>query len=161
MNAIAQLRSSNFGSPDPAVLLAAVQACPESLAIVASGRIVYANPAWRAMFECLEPSQLQGGEAGDLLPGPLISVASGARPAGERETSSEVRVIRTRKNGTSVHLEMARAGFELRGGEFQVVHCRDVSRQWQAERRQRESQGIEAVGQLEGGVAAGRRSFLG
>jgi PAS domain S-box-containing protein len=153
MNAIAQLRSSNFGSPDPAVLLAAVQACPESLAIVASGRIVYANPAWRAMFECLEPSQLQGGEAGDLLPGPLISVASGARPAGERETSSEVRVIRTRKNGTSVHLEMARAGFELRGGEFQVVHCRDVSRQWQAERRQRESQGIEAVGQLVGGVA--------
>jgi signal transduction histidine kinase len=105
------------------------------------------------MFECLERSQLQGEEAGDLLPGPLISVASGARPAGERETSSEVRVIRTRKNGTSVHLEMARAGFELRGGEFQVVHCRDVSRQWQAERRQRESQGIEAVGQLVGGVA--------
>ena len=62
-------------------------------------------------------------------------------------------MIRTRKDGTSVHLEVARAGFELRGGEFQVVHSRDVSRQWQAERRQREAQGIEAVGQLVGGVA--------
>ena len=88
MNAIAQLRPSNSGSPDPAVLLAAVQACPESLAIVASGHIVYANPAWRAMFECLERSQLQGGEAGDLLPEPLISVATGAGPGEEREMST-------------------------------------------------------------------------
>src|SRR6478736_4739480 len=101
MNAIAQLRRSSHESLDPAVLMAAVQACPESLAIVASGRIVYANPAWRAMFECLERSQLQGGEAGDLLPEPLISVASGARPAEEREMSTEARVIRTRKDGSS------------------------------------------------------------
>ena len=32
--------------PDPAMLLAAVQVFPESLAIVASGLIVYANLAW-------------------------------------------------------------------------------------------------------------------
>ncbi len=153
MNAIAQLRPNSPGPPDPAVLLAAVQACPESLAIVASGRIVYANPAWRAMFECPERSQLQGGEAGDLLPEPLVSVATSARPGEEREMSTEARVIRTRKDGSSVHLEVARAGFELRGCEFQVVHSRDVSRQWQVERRQRETQGIEAVGQLVGGVA--------
>ncbi len=88
-----------------------------------------------------------------MLPEPLISVATGARPGEEREISSEARVVRTRKDGTSVHLEVASAGFELRGREFQVVHSRDVSRQWQAERRQRESQGIEAVGQLVGGVA--------
>ena len=153
MNAIAQLRPNSPGPPDPAVLLAAVQACPESLAIVASGRIVYANPAWRAMFECPKRSQLQGGEAGDLLPEPLVSVATSAQPGEEREMSTEARVIRTRKDGSSVHLEVARAGFALRGCEFQVVHSRDVSRQWQVERRQREAQGIEAVGQLVGGVA--------
>ena len=89
----------------------------------------------------------------DLLPEPLISVATSAQPGEEREMSTEARVIRTRKDGTRVHLEVARAVFELRGCEFQVVHSRDVSRQWQAERRQRESQGIEAVGQLVGGVA--------
>ena len=151
MSAIAQLRPNHPGSPDPAVLLAAVQACSESLAIIASGRIVYANPAWRGMFECLEPSQLEGGEGEDLLPG--ISVTTGAKPGEEHEIGSEARVIRTRKDGTRVHLEVASAGFELRGHEFQVVHSRDVSRQWQAERRQRESQGIETVGQLVGGVA--------
>ena len=48
------------GTPDPALLLAAVQAFPESLAIVAGGSIVYANPAWAGMFECADPSQLQG-----------------------------------------------------------------------------------------------------
>ena len=62
MSAIAQLRPNSPGSPDPSVLLAAVQACPESLAIIASGRIVYANPAWRAMFEGPDRSQLPGGE---------------------------------------------------------------------------------------------------
>ncbi len=153
MNAMAQLRPNSPGSPDPAVLLAAVQACPESLAIVASGRIVYANPAWRGMFECQEGSQVEGGEAGDLLPDPLTSVVTGARPGEQREMSTEARVIRTRMDGTRMHLEVARAVFELRGCEFQVLHSRDVSRQWQAERRQRESQGIEAVGQLVGGVA--------
>ena len=76
------------------------------------------------------------------------------RPAGRgTRNEQEARVIRTRKDGSSVHLEVARAGFALRGCEFQVVHSRDVSRQWQVERRQRETQGIEAVGQLVGGVA--------
>jgi two-component system cell cycle sensor histidine kinase/response regulator CckA len=149
MSAIAQLRPNSPGTPDPSVLLAAVQACPESLAIIASGRIVYANPAWRAMFEC--PDWSQGAES--LAPEPLFPAAPGARPGEERETSTEARVIRTRKDGTRVHLEVARAGFELRGREFQVVHSRDASRQWQAEKRQRESQGVEAIGQLVGGVA--------
>ena len=153
MNAIAQLWPNSPGAPDPAVLLAAVQACPESLAIIASGRIVYANPAWRAMFECLDRSHPQGWEAGDLLPEPLLSVTTGARPDEEREITGEARVIRTRQDGSSVHLELGRAGFELRGCEFQVVHSRDVSRQWQAERQQGEAQGIQAVGQLVGGVA--------
>ena len=91
MNAIAQLRPNSPGSPDPAVLLAAVQASPESLAIVAAGRIVYANPAWRGMFECQEGSQVEGGKAGDLLADPLTSVATSAWPGEEREMSTVAR----------------------------------------------------------------------
>ena len=48
---------------------------------------------------------------------------------------------------------MARAGFHLRGGEFQVIHTRDVSRQKQVEKQLREAQTLEAVGRLVGGVA--------
>jgi two-component system, cell cycle sensor histidine kinase and response regulator CckA len=153
MNAIAQLRPNNPGSPDSAILLAAIQASPESLAIIASGRMVYANPAWCGLFEYPQWSHGQGWESGDLLPETLISAAAGARPGEEAEISSDARFVHTRRDGTQIHLEVAGAGFELRGCEFQVVHARDVSREWQAERRQRESQGMEAVGRLVGGVA--------
>ncbi len=48
---------------------------------------------------------------------------------------------------------MTRTGFQLRGREFQVIHTHDVSRQTQAERPLGESQGMEAIGRLVGGVA--------
>jgi two-component system, cell cycle sensor histidine kinase and response regulator CckA len=153
MSAIAQLRPNTPGSPDPAILLAALQACPESLAIMASGRMVYANPAWCGLFEYPQRPHGQGWESGDLLPGTLISAVAGARPGEERETSPDAGLVHTRRDGAQIHLEVASSGFELRGCEFQVVHARDVSRQWQAERRHRESQGMEAVGRLVGGVA--------
>jgi PAS domain-containing protein len=76
MSAIAQLRPKSPGSPDPALFMAAVQASPESLAIVASasGLMVYANPAWCGMFECPDPSQLQGRPVEDLIPAHFLSV---------------------------------------------------------------------------------------
>ncbi|MGC2182339.1 MAG: ATP-binding protein [Terriglobales bacterium] len=153
MSAIAQLRPNSPGSPDPATLLAAVQAFPGSLAILASGRVVYANPAWCEMFECLDRSQLQDREMEALFPPPLLSVETGAAPGEQREISPEARFTHSRRDGTHRHLEVTRAYFQLRGCEFQVMHTRDVSRETQAERRLREAQGMEAVGRLLGGVA--------
>ena len=153
MSAIAQLRPNSPGSPNPAILLAAVKAFPESLAIVASGLVVYANPAWCEMFEYLDRSQLQCRELEDLFPATAFSVETGAAPSNEREKSSEARFTHTRRDGTHLHLEVTRTGFQLRGREFQVIHTHDVSRQTQAERPLRESQGMEAIGRLVGGVA--------
>ncbi len=153
MNAIAQLRPNTLGSPDPAILLAAVQACPDSLAILASGRMVYANPAWCRLFEYPQRPYGQGWESGDLLSETLISVASRAKPGEEGETGPQARIVHTRRDGAQMHLEVASGGFELGGCEFQVVHARDVSRQWREERRHQEAQGMEAVGRLVGGVA--------
>ena len=153
MNAITQLRPYHAGSPDPALLLAAVEALPESLAIAASGLIVYANPAWRGMFECPDPDPLHGLLLEDLLPSDFLTFGPGAGLREEGETGSEGQFVYTRKDGTRRHLELARAAFDLRGGEFQVVHTRDVSRQMQLERQLREAQTFEAVGRLVGGVA--------
>jgi PAS domain S-box-containing protein len=153
MSAITQLRPNSPGSPDPAILLAAVEAFLESLAIVASGLIVYANPAWCEMFEYLDRSQLQCRELEDFFPATAFSDETGAAPSNERERSSEARFTHTRRDGTHLHLEVTRTGFQLRGREFQVIHTHDVSRQMQAERRLRESQGMEAIGRLVGGVA--------
>ena len=153
MNAIAQLRPDNAGSPDAALLLAAVQALPESLAIAAAGLIVYANPAWCGMFECPDPSQLRGLPVDDLLPAEFVSFGTGAGALDGREMGPEAQFAYTRKDGTRRHLELAREAFDLRGGEFQVLHTRDVSRQKQLERQLREAQTFEAVGRLVGGVA--------
>jgi signal transduction histidine kinase len=172
MSAIAQLRRNRPASPDPAVLLAAVQAFPESLAIIASGLILYANPAWCAMFECPDPSQLQERAVKDLLPTHSFSIVPAVQKDGaekngpqkngaqksEAEKNNETGTspqsfVHTRSDGTGLQLEVARAGFQLRGSEFEVVHTRDVSRQRRIERQLRESQRLEAVGRLVGGVA--------
>jgi two-component system, cell cycle sensor histidine kinase and response regulator CckA len=153
MNAIAQLRPDSAGSPDPDLLLAAVQALPESLAIAASGRMVYANPAWCRMFECSDPSQLQGLPLEDLFPADFPSFDPGSGLDGECESGPDAQFVYTRTDGTRRHIELAREAFNLRGAEFQILHTRDVSRQKLVERQLREAQTFEAVGRLVGGVA--------
>jgi two-component system, cell cycle sensor histidine kinase and response regulator CckA len=163
MNARPQLQPGLAGSPDPALLLAAIQASPDSLAIVASGLIVYANPAWCGMFECPDPAQLRGRTVEDLIPAQPLSVApAAALPAGpnavpnnndECEIVSETQFVHTRKDGTRLAMELAVAGFHLRGREFQVIHSRDITRQNDAEKRLRGAQTLEAIGRLVGGVA--------
>jgi two-component system, cell cycle sensor histidine kinase and response regulator CckA len=153
MSAIALLRPNNFGSPDSALLMAACQAVPESLAIVASASrvIVYANPAWCGMFECSDPAKLLGRPVEDLIPPHLLSVRPGV--AKNEEIDSEAHFVHTRRDGTHLHIAIARADFHLRGGEFRVIHTRDVSRQHEVDRQLREAQALEAVGRLVGGVA--------
>ncbi len=153
MSAITQLRPSNSGSPDPQLLTAAFQAVKESLAIVASasGVIVYANPAWCGMFECSDPEQLLGRPVDELIPAYLPSVRPWA--AKNEEINPEAHFIHTRRNGSHLHIEIARSGFHLRGEEFQVIRTRDVSRQNEVETQLREAQTLEAVGRLVGGVA--------
>jgi two-component system cell cycle sensor histidine kinase/response regulator CckA len=154
MSAIAQLRPNRSGSPDPALLMAAFQAVPESLAIVAStsGVMVYANPAWYEMFECSDPSQILGRPLDELIPAYARSVRSGAVLNSERDNLG-ARFVHTRGDGTRLHIELTRTGFRRRGGEFHVIHTRDVTRQTQIERQLGEAQALEAVGQLVGGVA--------
>jgi two-component system, cell cycle sensor histidine kinase and response regulator CckA len=152
MSAIAQLRPNRSGSPDPALLMAAFQAVPESLAIVAStsGVMVYANPAWYEMFECSDPSQILGRPLDELIPAYARSVRSGAVLNSDRDNLG-ARFVHTRGDGTRLHIELTRTGFRGRGGEFHVIHTRDVTRQTQIERQLGEA--LEAVGQLVGGVA--------
>jgi len=155
MSAIAQLRPRRSGSPDPALLAAAMQALPESLAIVASasGLMVYANSAWCGMFECPDPSQLLGRPLTDLIAVDGLFVKPAVSEKDRRDSGSEAHLVHTRRDGTHQHIELARTGFRLRGGEFQVIHTRDVSRQNEVERQLQEAQTLEAVGRLVGGVA--------
>jgi PAS domain S-box-containing protein len=151
-SAVAQLQPNRPGAPDPAVLLAAVEVFPESLAIVASGLIVYANLAWCEMFEC-HNLQLQGRELADFVPQHPLSILFRAQSGQASELVPDASFVLTRADGSRRYIEVARAGFHQRSDDFQVIRARDISRHRQTEEQLRESQRLEAVGRLVGGVA--------
>jgi PAS domain-containing protein len=68
VNAITQLQFDSPGSIDPALLFAAINALPQSLAVVVSGNVLYVNLAWAQMFEYADPSQIRGRRLDDFTP---------------------------------------------------------------------------------------------
>ena len=135
-----------------AVLLAAVQAFPGSLAVVECGVVLYANPAWAQMFEYADPLQLQGRAVEAFIPVHLFRTPiAGRNDRGKLCSTGEFAQLR--QDGTQMELQVACAGFQVRGREFQVVSARDLGPQKRAETELREAQRLEAVGRLAGGVA--------
>ena len=155
MSAIPQLRPAPPGSPHPALLFAAVEAFPGSLAVVDSGVVVYVNPAWTRMFAFKDPLQIQGRALEDFIPMHLLRLLH-TPPAGRNDhgaVNETGEFAHLRPDGTEVHLQLACASFRVRGGEFQVLSASDARLQKQGETELREAQRLEAIGRLSGGVA--------
>ncbi len=131
--------------------MAAIQVLPEGLAVVDSGIIVFANPAWAQRFECADPSEIQGRPLRDFVPGLSPTPISG--PSAREEILSTDQCSYLQHNGTRVQLEIARVAFRLQGREFEVVSAHGVSPRKSGDQQFREAQGLEAVGRLAGGVA--------
>src|SRR5690349_5002181 len=109
-------------------LFAAALACPHGLMIEQRGRVVYANPAY---------AQLYGFAVG------------------ERILGTPVRELRLRPpHGNSEEREYDQLNFDFRdGGRRLRLHvARDVTERRALEGRLRESEKLEAVGRLVGGV---------
>jgi PAS domain S-box-containing protein len=151
MSAIAQLRAPSPESPDAAVLLAVIEALPEGVAITQSGRVLYANPAWGRMFE-FDALHIQGRALEDFLPR-RPQIASGAEFESKNVPGSGETYTRTRGDGTQIELQVSSQSFRSRAREFQLISTRDITRQAQTEKRLRQSQRMEAIGWLAGGVA--------
>jgi signal transduction histidine kinase len=162
MSAITQLRSDSPGSTDPALLFAAVQAFPWSLAVVDCGVVLYANPAWAQMFEYEDPSPIQGRALEEFIPRHLFHTPIAGRndagrddggPNDRRAVCATGEFAHLCQDGTQVLVRVASTGFRVRGREFQVLSAGDATPQKHAETELREAQRLEAVGRLAGGVA--------
>src|SRR5713226_1758906 len=157
MNAIAQFQVHGDGSPDALLLSAAVEACPESLAVIENGRIVYANRAFARMFGFFHTSELQGRALAEFLPEDRRSAEVSAEGAARSEASGyshpAFEFSSTRQDGTRLHIRTSCAGFHANGQDLLVISTRDISERKQEEQQSRESQKMEAIGRLVGGVA--------
>src|SRR5437867_65956 len=138
MSAFPQIQAE--GSPDPLLASAAFEACGESLAIVAKGRVLYANRAFARTFGFLNTFELQGRLLSDFLPpGCLFNAAALAPKTGFVSTC-----------GDGMHLAVSCAGFRVAATDYLIINTRDIREQKQAEQHVRESQTLETIGRLVG-----------
>jgi PAS domain S-box-containing protein len=135
------------------MLSAAMEACPASLAVVERGecgRVRYANPAFVELFGYSQNSEIHGRSW------PEFVIAD--RP--EVSTSSDINLgwpaadfTGVRCDGTRICVKVSCAGFRVRDRDLLIVSVRDVTLQKRSEQQLQESQKMEAVGRLLGGVA--------
>jgi two-component system, cell cycle sensor histidine kinase and response regulator CckA len=135
------------------MLSAAMEACPASLAVVERGEcghVLYANPAFVQLFGYSQNSEIHGRS--------WLEFVSADRP--EAATSSDINLgwpaaefAGVRRDGTRICVKVSCAGFPVRDRDLLIVSVRDVTFQKRSEQQLQESQKMEAVGRLLGGVA--------
>lgn len=126
MNAMAELLPILEDSMDPSVLREAIGACPESVAVVHCGRIVFANRAFASVWGYPESSDLIAHEFAEFVPD---------HRACTRLQSSDVpgcgysscEFSATRRDGATIRLQAACAPFRHSGRDLLVVSAHDIT----------------------------------
>jgi signal transduction histidine kinase len=118
--------------------------------------MVHANPAWARTFESADSALLRGRDAEEFIPRHFLQrMATGPMDAadGWRGPCPVGEFARVGQDGTRTHLQVTGVGFRIRGRDFHVISTRDIGPQKQVEQRLQDSQRMEAIGRLLGGVA--------
>lgn len=115
------------------VLAAAAAACPHGLMIERAGRVVYANRSYARMVGAKRPAELLDRRAASL-----------PKPQQLRRLDGQ---------GGTPELQSNRIVFRRGSPSMAITIVRDVSDHKQLERQLRDSQKMEALGRLVGGVA--------
>jgi two-component system cell cycle sensor histidine kinase/response regulator CckA len=155
MSATVQFREKDEACGDVSLLSAAVEACPESLAIIESGRVLFRNRAFAEMFGHCDATDVQGRILAEFVPEVPARISSEGTNGNEtRDCGHPVcEFSSTRKDGARVHIETSCTAFRVNGRNLLVLSARDISQHKQVERQLQESQKMEAMGRLVGGVA--------
>ena len=124
---------------DPALLLVGVDVWPESIAVLESGRILYANRAFGKASGFVSNSELRGRLLTDLLP-------QSTRYIGARETSFN-------PANTIVHMEASISDFQESQRAFQLVCIRPFPQPNHHDAPPAQSQKLEDIDRSLPGIA--------
>jgi signal transduction histidine kinase len=138
MRTSAQLREQEQPF-DPALLLAGVDVWPESIAVLESGRILYANHAFGKANGFVSNSELRGRLLTDLLP-------RGTRFVDARESSFN-------RANAIVHMDASISDFQESQRAFQLVCIRPVTQANHHDAPPAQSQKLEDIDRSLPGIA--------
>ena len=144
---------------------AILQAAPDAVVISdANGRIVMVNPAAERMFG-YPASALEGSPAVSLASlGERASLSQLLEAARERTAEAPNAAHASeglRKGGSAFPVEVTCSGVDTSVGRWVISIARDVSERRSLEQQLTQSQKLESIGQLTGGVAHDFNNLLG
>lgn len=133
----------------------AIEHSSDGVAIVKGERHVYVNRSFLSMFGYEDPEEFLGK-------GPYASVHPDDRERimrinqerqKERYVPTRYEFKGMRKDGTAIHIEVSATRFVYQGEPATLAYLRDVTDRKHLESQLRQSQKMEAIGTLAGGVA--------
>jgi PAS domain S-box-containing protein len=129
VNAIVQLATTG-NSVDKAVLAAALDACPECIAVVETAKVVYANSGFAKLFG-YQTSEVVGRPLSDFVPGNR-TCTNASRAVQEPCGYSTCEFATAQRDGVRIRVQTVCARFHAGPSELRVISARDIT---QHERR--------------------------
>ena len=146
-----------------------VESAPEAIFIQIKGAFAYLNPAAVSLFGASDPAQLLGTPVLDRVhPDSRLRVAELIQQINDqRIAASKSERVLLRCDGTPVYVENSAVPFVYAGNKGALVFLRDISERKSAEQERvkletqlLQSQRIESIGRLAGGVAHDLNNLL-
>ena len=127
----------------------------DAIGVAHAGTHLIVNPAYLQMFGFLEERELLGRPIVELIaPSERSRVLEFVKHRAEGKLLGNHYLTRgLRRNGDEFALEVHASSYQERGEVYSVVILRDITERLQLEEQLRESQKMDALGRLAGGVA--------
>jgi PAS domain S-box-containing protein len=152
--ALKRISSQEALSASEANYRALVENSPDSIHLHREGKFVYANPACLKLLGAAQPQQILGRSVFDIVPPENRDlVRQRIRQATEGGMTPLLEQQIMRLDGSRLDTEVLSIPLTYEGKPAVQTVMRDITERKQLEQQLRQSQKMEAIGQLAGGVA--------
>jgi PAS domain S-box-containing protein len=152
--ALKRIRAQEALSTSEANYRSLVECSPEAILLHRDEKFVYANPASLKLLGAAKPQQILGRHVSDIVPPENRDlIHRRVRQAAEGATAPPLEQKILRLDGTTLDVEATSIPFTYEGKPAAQTIMRDITGRKQLEQQLRQSQKMDAIGQLAGGVA--------